>query len=109
MLNVKNIFAVLCVSLLALQTLINLKFFYIDNEYFAYYFIMQRWEYCGQREHELWRPVRDTEYRQFNSHQWIFADYGHSLAEKYKFNCQRNHWRRQYYLLGHCDCGSNKY
>ena len=53
MLNVKNIFAVLCVSLLALQTLINLKFFYIDNEYFAYYFIMQRWEYCGQREHEL--------------------------------------------------------
>ena len=30
MLDVKNIFAVLCVSLLALQPLINLKFFYID-------------------------------------------------------------------------------
>ena len=30
MLDVKNIFAVLCVSLLALQPLINLKLFYID-------------------------------------------------------------------------------
>ena len=30
MLDVKNIFAVLCVSLLALQPLINLQFFYID-------------------------------------------------------------------------------
>ena len=30
MLDVKNIFAVLCVSLLALQPLMNLKFFYID-------------------------------------------------------------------------------
>ena len=31
MLDVKSIFAVLCVSLLALQPLINLKFFYIDT------------------------------------------------------------------------------
>ena len=30
MLDVKNIFAVLCVSLLALQPLINLELFYID-------------------------------------------------------------------------------
>ena len=30
MLDVKTIFAVLCVSLLALQPLINLKFFYLN-------------------------------------------------------------------------------
>ena len=30
LLDVNNIFDVLCVSLLALQPLINLKFFYID-------------------------------------------------------------------------------
>ena len=70
--------------------------------------IIQRRQYCGQREHEFQRPVRDTEYKQFDSYQSIFADYGHSLAGKYNVNSQRIHGMGQYDLSEHCDCGSSQ-